>query len=454
MHTDTPAITSDTIQEPLSCSDLKTFAISVFTLSTTFWTVGWFLSANRFINIGLQRTASPIDSLLFPGILASKDAAIGAYLLPALTLPFLFRLTPKRAIYISSIQLCCALIISFHIAYFSSARPHVLFWLASWNLLFASHLAHPKHESLREVVFYAKLVVIIIFFPAGIGKITEGYWNGDIFYLKFFDDPKLPTYKIITSILNSTQSKLLAIYSSRLAVITETACIIGLVLPFRYFLPYSCILLIGILIGSGVHPTVIAIVIAFGGTLTASYLLNLRLRKSTSKAALQPSPLFIILTGLAAAIVVTSAIMTISPSLQRVWMKQHQVSQQNRLVWAATHLISKMFTMENNITSVRAATNEYPTSNLSKRILNCFGRHDELLEHYHAYRLFRPRCRERLLVLNTAVIVELRSSYRRTCLESRILLEPTFASGEGRILVKLLEHRDCSVESEMDLPLK
>lgn len=428
------------LQEP---NIVETRLKNAFALSTIAWTTSWYWSATKLIRFATERTAIPVDSALFPAPLNSGVAALIIYLLPLLSLFFIFRLTPKKALFTAILQIGCAAFFLFHIAYFSSARWIVLFWISSWHLLLASHLREPRPENLPEIIFFAKLIIVLIFFPAGVGKMTNGYWGGEIFYIKYFESPKYPLHQLILHYLPDGYNWTVAIVLSRAAVIAEVSCIIGLILPFRRFVIYPCLLVGGILIGVGLESTIIGLSIPFIGVVIATWTLsNLNSHHKTLSKATK-SRLFITLTAVSYAIITTAILMPFSTSLQHVWIKQHHASQPQFAAWALTHIVPKMYTMENTVLGVRLADNSQPQM-LPKSLLTCFGSPSDRIQHYSAVRIFRARCRERLVAHDTAIIVELRSSYRKTCLESHILLEPTFAAGESHVAVKPLKHRDCS----------
>lgn len=426
----------------LAALGVEDVGVGALRIVVLFWVVGWFWTARKLVYDLLTRSATAVEFALFPGPLAWGDAALVVYLLPLVALFLLLRLTRGRAYFIGLLLAFCAVFFAFHVDQFDDARWTAFFWVSLWPLLLASKLDSPAAAQVNELRWAAKLLLVLPFFAAGIGKMTDGYWSGEILHSIYFAAPGSMLFKLLYLWTSPELNRQLALYFSRATVLVELASVGMLFLPYRWFVRVGPLLLFGIIVGTGFHSTVLSLSAPFWGMLVATLLFDDAPSKSPSAG--RPSRGFIALIALTAVTFAIAIAMPLSAPLQRLWMKQHHASQENIALWAALHLIPKMYTMENQVAAVSATTDDERAAQKARALEQCLQDYQLWTQHYVGNRLLLRRCRHHLTTAGAPLVVTLRSVYRSTCLKSHMHLEVLQEADAERLTITTAGHEHCA----------
>ena len=425
-------------------SHLPSGVRNAFLVATTFWIIGWYWVITFTVPYLIRSTAVTIDAPHFSGLLSSTSAAMVVYLFPAMAVGLLLscRLNPsaRRALIVAGLLVISAFFFHFHVSFFSLAPYIASCWAAVWILWLAISLQPPRKARPIHARRLAKSTVFFIFLGAAVGKWTGEYWTGAIIFdhwIHYYEN----SFIWIRWITALDQIEGIVTVLSRLTVIIETLVLFTVFLRFRYFA------LIFVATAFGMYVTtdhsVGAVVLPLVGICLACLCLP---SASDSASKNDGSIPFRILFGTHLTLIALILAMSVTPTLQRMWMKQSHLSLENRGLWTIVHLLPKMYSFENTfpyIENPAEQTHEVDkvveNTDTELPITHCFGAPISWIGHYPSQFINTPHCYTVFRTHEEPVTVILRSRYRSTCLQSRLQVEAALKNGERILRVRQID---------------
>lgn len=210
---------------------------NAFLIALGFWLLGWFWKI-LFLALDVFMTGVVVElhHPLFPSWMLRGDVALAIYFAPLiLALPLVRGLTRPRAIAIAIILSISSLGLLGHINAYNDATFTTCFWSSLWLLWLAIN-GHRHDENLqKEATWLAKGTLAMIFLGGALGKLTGGYWSGEVFYTLYFEGKDYFLYDWIRESASPAARQQLATILSRAAIIGELLLAAALFLPFRWY---------------------------------------------------------------------------------------------------------------------------------------------------------------------------------------------------------------------------
>jgi hypothetical protein len=210
--------------------------VSALRLIMWFWLVGWFLKIGFLAPYLLSDIVHyPIVNTFFPEILQSSLIAQVAYFFPAfIILGMVFRRMFSYEL-ATKIMTVCSLILMLHSETYNDATFINSFWVGLYCMWFVSQFKRCDQSFRKHACSLAQCLVSMIFLGGFVGKITQGYWSGEVFYNIFFtSSPYFPfTYFRDHFLIN--QQRFIAVIFSRGIIFLEAFIALGFFIPIRLF---------------------------------------------------------------------------------------------------------------------------------------------------------------------------------------------------------------------------
>ena len=399
------------------------------------WLVGLYSEVRMVIGIAGESIAVDLQAPLFPGLLSIPEAAIVAYVVPGVGAMFwIWRLNRRRALALAVLMVCSATFILFHADYFSDAWSLSLFWTSIWICWLATRVGTADNRVWPEAKWLTKSMVVMFFFCSAIGKWTGGYWSGEIFYDLFFVENDTSLYPWLRSHLDPDQLRSAATWYSRLVTVAETAVVAAALLRYRHFAAVATFLVVGTVVGAGYQGGVGALMLPIAAIVVGVFVANVVEEDVDDRPALaeaygrwsEASRSFRFLSATHLVIIASMVAMTIAPPLQSLWMKQHHGVETRGAVWAAVHVVPKMYTFEHEIPYFEDEFGERFDGETHWQPYGCVittTRIPRWFQHYPARLVVSARCQVPIFSHEFPIDVVYRSHYRSTCLESRLRLD-------------------------------
>jgi hypothetical protein len=121
------------------------------------------------------------------------------------------------------------------------------FWTVAWStwLVFAMR-GRGERELLEIGATFSHLILAMIFFGAAVGKLTPGYWNGDVLYGIYFESRSYWTFDLARSAFDDDGLRKLACVYSRIVIVSEFVCSLIWLMPLRLGSTVALVTTIGI----------------------------------------------------------------------------------------------------------------------------------------------------------------------------------------------------------------
>src|SRR5262249_29147240 len=140
----------------------------------------------------------------------------------------------------------CAAIACVHLETFFDATFVTSFWSAAWLLWFVTlGRGEPLHASVL-----ARAVVAVIFLWGVMGKATQGYWNGEVFYHVYFLQRDQWPFGWLRAHHDNEALRAFAVVFSRGVIVGEAVMVLIPLVPSRISVPVGLALLAGMMLVS------------------------------------------------------------------------------------------------------------------------------------------------------------------------------------------------------------
>lgn len=124
------------------------------------------------------------------------------------------------------------------------------FWTALWTVWFTFSMDQPIEKLLPKAQTFAVLILSMIFLGGAVGKLTPGYWSGEVLYQIYFVDRDFWFFNLLRDQLDSASLRSFATGYSRMVVIVESSCVFLWLLPTRIASTIALSTLVGIAVFS------------------------------------------------------------------------------------------------------------------------------------------------------------------------------------------------------------
>jgi hypothetical protein len=196
----------------------------------------------------------PLYDEFFPTLLRSPQFLAVSFLLPVGLCVAVFFVRSRLLLGLQAIVTCAGMfILCVHQGTYNDVTFVTCFWTSVWGLWFVSRSKESPESLLPKAKAFAMLIISLIFLGGAVGKWTPGYWSGEVFYEIYFVERDFWVFNWLRNNYGTDELRSIAMYYSRMAVLTESACAFLWLLPVRYAGLIAISVFMGIALFSNIH---------------------------------------------------------------------------------------------------------------------------------------------------------------------------------------------------------
>jgi len=230
---DHAALVPGTVQRPPIDPDwrevLTVTRVVVFSIIVSLiWKLSFFILAVR-IYLHL-----PVEDSFFPVWLQSTLVSSGAYVITIATL--LLMLVSRSSKWLLAASMIAALglgILCIHQHSYNDVTFLTCWWSTIWCAWMYTRSGEPASQLLPRATFLTHLILSMIFLGGAVGKMTPGYWSGEVMYEIYFSGRDYWIFNLLRNQFNEASLHTIAGWYSRLVMCTELVCAFLWLMPAR-----------------------------------------------------------------------------------------------------------------------------------------------------------------------------------------------------------------------------
>ncbi len=205
------------------------------------------LKISAFVLFDRLNEALPIVDSFFPPFLRSQTVARVAYVLSCSgCLLAIFAKEQKHLVLAALLMLVNLAILAIHQSAFNDVTFMCCCWAALWCVWLATRLNEPFESLFPRAVWLSHVILSLIFLGGAVGKVTQGYWSGQVLFDIYFESRDFWFYNLIRASLSPEQLREAATWHSRMVIISELACAFLWLMPAKMASVVAIIVLCGI----------------------------------------------------------------------------------------------------------------------------------------------------------------------------------------------------------------
>lgn len=197
----------------------------------------------------------PLVDPFFPTFFSSQISLVTAYIVAVAGSVLAVTVRSKAVLLVSGCASLCALsILCLHQNSFNDVTFLTCAWTSLWCLWLSSRLGEPFATLYPRAVWLSHMILSLIFLGGAVGKLTPGYWSGEVLHGIYFEGRNFWTYNLMRESMSEETLRNAATWHSRMVVVSEFIC------GFLWLMPRKI-------------ASVLAIVVLCGIALTNNFLL-------------------------------------------------------------------------------------------------------------------------------------------------------------------------------------
>ncbi len=200
-----------------------------------------------FILFDRANEALPIVDSFFPAFFRSQAVARVAYLLACSGCLLAIFVTQKKHLVCATLLLVVNLaILTIHQSAFNDVTFMCCSWAALWCVWVATRLNEPFESLFPRAVWLSHVILSLIFLGGAVGKVTHGYWSGQVLFDIYFEQRDFWFYNLFRASLSPEQLREAATWHSRMVIISEFVCSFLWLMPAKIASSVAVVVLCGI----------------------------------------------------------------------------------------------------------------------------------------------------------------------------------------------------------------
>ena len=201
---------SSDVSETLSLLRLVQFGILV----SLFWKIQFYWAS-----LGVNREFPLVDSF-FPEFFRSQTVLMAAYLVAVTSsLLSLFGRSRWQLLPLSILSVVGLSILCIHQSSYNDVTFLTCAWSSLWCLWLTSRLGESFRELYPRAAWLSHLILSLIFLGAATGKLTSGYWSGEVLHEIYFKGRNFWTYNLMRESMSEESLRIAATWHSRAVII-------------------------------------------------------------------------------------------------------------------------------------------------------------------------------------------------------------------------------------------
>lgn len=205
------------------------------------------LKISAFILFDRANEVLPIVDSFFPVFFRSQAVARVAYSLACTGCLLGIFLTQQKHLVLATLLLLMNLaILSIHQSAFNDVTFMCCGWAALWCVWIATRLNEPFESLFPRAVWLSHVILSLIFLGGVVGKVTQGYWSGQVLFDIYFQQRDFWFYNLFRAALEPEQLREAATWHSRMVIVSELVCSFLWLMPPRIASAVAVVMLCGI----------------------------------------------------------------------------------------------------------------------------------------------------------------------------------------------------------------
>jgi hypothetical protein len=177
----------------------------------------------------------PLHDSFFPAPLRHPTVLAVLFILPIVAGVAVLFISDRKLILMQSLITVLAMFgLCIHQATYNDVTFLTCFWAALWCGWFALRMDDPADLLFAKGSRLVVLIFSVIFLGGAVGKLTPGYWSGEVFYHIYFTERNYWVFNLLRANFEPEALRSIATYYSRMVIGTELACAFLWLLPSRW----------------------------------------------------------------------------------------------------------------------------------------------------------------------------------------------------------------------------
>ena len=219
----------DSVASPLSTPMFITRLVIASVFISLVWKVKYFAMGFMIY------FAHPLKDSFFPSILSNTFVSMGCYFLSMMCCVLIVSTRHTKVALVCAGALAASLYtLCIHQQTYNDVTFLTCFWTTIWSIWFTSRIdKDPENALLEKGVFLSHVVLSLIFLGGAVGKMTPGYWSGQVLYEIYFADRDFWFFNALRETFADEMLHSIARWYSRFVIGTELVCSLLWLLPPR-----------------------------------------------------------------------------------------------------------------------------------------------------------------------------------------------------------------------------
>lgn len=193
--------------------------------------------------------AVPLQDDFFPALMRSVEFLAVLYFVPLVLIASVLFVSHRGWILFQAIMTCLAMFgLCIHQQSYNDVTFVTCWWTSAWCVWYALRMREPAPQLYFKAGRLAVLILSLIFLGGAMGKLTPGYWSGEVLYQIYFVERDFWAFNLLRSRFEPETLREIATYYSRMICCIELAGAGLWLLPTRV----ACALAIGVLMSIAV----------------------------------------------------------------------------------------------------------------------------------------------------------------------------------------------------------
>lgn len=189
----------------------------------------------------------PLIDPFFPEFFRSQAVLMAAYVAAAVSsLLTVFVRAKMPLLILGCLSLGGLSILCLHQNAFNDVTFLTCAWSSLWCLWLTSRLGEAFETLYPRAAWLSHMVLSLIFFGAAIGKLTPGYWSGEVIHEIYFKSRDFWTYNLLRDSMSEEALRNAATWHSRMVVLSEFLCAFLWLMPRKVASFVAIVVLCGI----------------------------------------------------------------------------------------------------------------------------------------------------------------------------------------------------------------
>ena len=189
----------------------------------------------------------PLIDPFFPTFFRLQSTLVAAYIVAVASSALAIFIRSKFVLLVAGCASLCALsILCLHQNSYNDVTFLTCAWTSLWCLWLTSRLGESFKTLYPRAVWLSHMILSLIFFGGAVGKLTPGYWSGEVLHGIYFEGRNFWTYNLMRESMSEEAFRNVATWHSRMVVVSEFVCSFLWLMPRKIASVVAIIVLCGI----------------------------------------------------------------------------------------------------------------------------------------------------------------------------------------------------------------